>query len=544
MTSPRTQQPPHTSFHLHLAILAAAVVGGCTSLPPGSAFPRLASAALTNPEQTRIGRQFTTAARDHEGHSAFRIITVGVDGFLIRAQMIDAAERTLDLQYYIFRGDETGKLLSTALLRAADRGVRVRVLVDDGDTLPGDEQIAGLAAHPSIEVRIFNPFAYRGHRALPRSVEFLLHKGRLDYRMHNKLLVADNATALLGGRNIGNQYFQLDPESQFADDDVFAAGPIVTQLSATFDEYWNSALAIPAEALQPAHRRSGPVAEHGAHAKAHEGQQLQRLSTDNIDYLKLVATGEPYAGLISGRLPLVWAQAQVVCDSPDKKQVDQGAHAGRLMRQPVAAAAGAVRSELLLVTPYFIPAHKELDMLRDLRNRQVKVSILTNSLESAPDILAHSGYMRKRSPLLRNGVDLYEIRSLLGNTSGSGQSTSVSRYGTYALHAKLFVFDRERLFMGSMNFDQRSMHFNTEVGLLIDSPELARQTATRFEAMTQPSNSYILLLRPLRPGAAPQLQWHTEEGGKVVDYAREPARSIWQRVKARLLSWLPLAGEL
>ena len=532
------------SCHLHLALLAAAVVGGCASLPPGSAFPKLASVALPNPEQTRNGRQFTSEAAEHDGHSAFRIITVGVDGFLIRAQMIDAAERTLDLQYYIFRGDETGKLLSTALLRAADRGVRVRVLVDDGDTLPGDEQITALAAHSSIEVRIFNPFAYRGHRKLPRNVEFLLHKSRLDYRMHNKLLVADNAIALLGGRNIGNQYFQLDPESQFADDDVFAAGPIATQLSTTFDEYWNSALAIPAEALLPAHRRSGSVAEHGAHAKAREGQQLQRLGTDGIDYLKLVASGEPYAGLISGRLPLIWAQAQVVCDSPDKKLVDQGALAGRLMREPVAAAAGAVRSELLLVTPYFIPAQKELNMFRDLRDRLVRVRVLTNSLESAPEVFAHSGYMRKRAPLLRNGVDLYEVRSLLGNTRGSGQSKSLSRYGTYALHAKLYVFDREKLFMGSMNFDQRSLQLNTELGLLIDSPELAGQTATRFEAMVQPSNSYVLLMRPVRAGGAPRLLWHTEEDGKVVDYNREPERRHGQRLKARLLSWLPLAGEL
>ncbi len=171
--------------------------------------------------------------------------------------MIDAAEKTLDLQYFIFRGDETGRLLTDALMRAADRGVRVRVLVDDGATVAGDEQIIALDAHPNIEIRIFNPFVYRGHSKMRRSIEFMLHASRLDYRMHNKLLIVDNAVALIGGRNIGNQYFQMDPDSQFADDDVFAAGPIAMQLSTTFDEYWNSRFAVPAAALdrKPALRK-------------------------------------------------------------------------------------------------------------------------------------------------------------------------------------------------------------------------------------------------------------------------------------------------
>ena len=215
-----------------LAILALTSFGSCATLPPGADFPKTASVALAHPEETRLGGQFARAAQEHDGASGFRIITVGVDGFLIRAQMIEAAERTLDLQYFIFRGDETGRLLTEALLRAADRGVRVRVLVDDGATLAGDEQILALNAHHAVEVRVFNPFAYRGHATFLRGMEFLFHASRLDYRMHNKLIVADNTVALIGGRNIGNQYFQMDPESQFADDDVFVAGPIAGQLSA------------------------------------------------------------------------------------------------------------------------------------------------------------------------------------------------------------------------------------------------------------------------------------------------------------------------
>ncbi|MGB8328423.1 MAG: phospholipase D family protein, partial [Steroidobacteraceae bacterium] len=412
--------------------------------------------ALAAPTQTRLGAQFASAAGEHGGHSGFRIITVGVDGFLTRMQLIGAAERTLDLQYFIFRGDETGRLLTETLLRAADRGVRVRVLIDDGDTVAGDEQIIALDAHPSIEIRIFNPFAYRGHRKLLRNLEFLFNIRRLDYRMHNKLLVADNSVALIGGRNIGNQYFQMDPESQFADDDVFAAGPIAAQLSATFDEYWNSAFAIPAEALRHRKGIAAALARHREREHANPGAQLQTLETGGIDYMKRVATGEPYAGLLSGRLPLVWAHAQVVCDSPDKKQVESGAKRGRLMMRSVAKSASAAKTELLMVTPYFVPADEELQLLQDLRQREVRVRILTNSLESAPEASAHAGYRRYRVGLLENGMEVCEVRSLLGSTRGSGQTVAVSRFGNYALHAKLFVFDRQQLFIGSMNFDQRS----------------------------------------------------------------------------------------
>lgn len=526
-------------FHILCVLLIAVLLGGCASLPPGSDFPKMASSALTHPEETRLGRQFADAARQHKGNSGFRIIPVGADGFLIRMQMINAAERTLDVQYFIFRGDETGRLLTDALLRAADRGVRVRVLIDDGETAAGDDQIAGLAAHPSVEIRIFNPFAYRGHTQLFRAVEFMFNASRLDYRMHNKLLVVDNAIALIGGRNIGDQYFQIDPESQFADDDIFAAGPIAQQLSATFDEYWSSALSIPAEALSS---RKSPVAVKEPRKVVSE--QSQQLKADGIDYLKRVASGAPFDGMISGRLPLVWARAQVICDSPDKKNVKNGVMVGQLMQRAVVNATLEVQSELLMVTPYLIPGKEGMQLFKDLRQRNVRVRILTNSLESSTVLLAQGGYMHYRGPLLENGVELYEVRSLLGNARGSGQTAAISRYGNYSLHAKLFVFDRQRLFIGSMNFDQRSMHLNTEMGLIIDSPALAEQVAARFDAMVQPLNSYRLALRPNDAGGAPSLAWYTQEDGKAVVYDSEPARSDWQRVKVNVLSLLPLDKEL
>ena len=523
-----------------LFALLVALLAGCASLPPGSDYPRTVSSALAQPEETRFGRQFADAAREHGGNSAFRMLAVGVDGFLTRVQMVKSAERTLDLQYFIFRADETGKLLTNAVLEAADRGVRVRVLVDDGETVAGDEQLVALDAHPQIEVRIFNPFAYRGHFMLLRALEFTFSGSRLDYRMHNKLMVVDNAIALIGGRNVSDQYFQVDPKAQVADDDVFAAGPIVKELSGTFDEYWNSAMAIPVRALAKGTTSDVALAEYRKVLADHHEAKKE----DGSDYASRVATGEPLAGMISGRLPLVWAHAQLVCDSPEKKLVDKDGMVGRLMHRPVAKAVAAVQSELLMVTPYLIPGNEGMQLFGDLRKRNARVRILTNSLESSTVLVAQVGYMRYRPPLLAEGVEIHEVRSRLGNARGSGETTEMTRYGNYSIHAKLFVFDRQRLFIGSMNFDQRSMHLNTEIGLIIDSPELAQQTAARFDSMASPPNSYELAMVPRDGNGTPRLVWRTEEAGHAVEYDQEPARSNWQTMEADLLSLFPMDSEL
>jgi len=527
-----------------VAATSALSLGACSSVPSAFNAPKFSSVALAHPEETRLGAQFDNAALTRNGDSAFRIISAGVDGFLVRAQMIDAAEKTLDLQYFIFRGDETGRLLTDALMRAADRGVRVRVLVDDGDTVAGDEQISALDVHPNIEIRIFNPFVYRGHSNLRRSIEFMIHASRLDYRMHNKLLLVDNAVALIGGRNIGNQYFQMDPDSQFADDDVFAAGPIAAQLSSTFDEFWNSRFAVPAAALNRSQRSGRALAQRRESASERSERHMEPLKTDGVDYVARLASGEPYAGMISGRLPLVWAQAQVISDTPDKKNVERGALGGRLMAEQVLKAARETQSELLMVTPYLVPSPDELETLNGLRGREVRVGIVTNSLNSTRDIIAQSGYAKIRIGLVKEGVALYEIRSLLGNTRGSGETALVARYGHYGLHAKLLVFDRKRVFVGSMNFDQRSKHLNTEIGLIIDSPDLAQQTATRFENMVRPDNVYTLAWREANAKVPAHLVWDTREDGKDVEYTREPAPSAWRRFDQSFLSWLPLDREL
>jgi putative cardiolipin synthase len=528
-----------------IALFAVAMLCGCAGLPPGADFPKAASVALAHPEDTRLGQQFASAPHEHGEYSAFRIINVGVDGFQLRMQMVDAAQRTLDVQYYIFRGDETGRMLTDGLQRAADRGVRIRVLVDDGERIAGDQQILRLLAHPSVEVRIFNPESYRGDSRLLRHLDFLFHASRLDYRMHNKLLVADNTLALIGGRNVGNQYFQVDPESQFADDDVFTAGPIVSQLSGTFDEFWNSDLAIPAKALGRTRSADTGIESRTEHDRSSRESRTAPPKPAPIDYASLLKSGEPFAGITSGRLPLVWAKAQVVYDSPDKKKVISGALPGKLISAAVLDSIRNVQSEFVLVSPYFIPAPDELQLLKDLRRRQARVRVLTNSLKSTTEIAAQAGYDHYRVALLKEGVELHEVRPLLGSTRGSGQTAKVSRYGNYALHGKMYVFDREKLFIGSMNYDQRSKRINTEIGLIIQSPELAEQMARRFDAMVKPSECYIVgLISSGAPGKSAGLVWRTEEDGRMVEYTREPARSGWQRFEVKLLTLLPLDGEL
>jgi putative cardiolipin synthase len=272
-------------------------------------------------------------------------------------------------------------------------------------------------------------------------------------------------------------------------------------------------------------------------------EHRRQLKADGTDYANRIATGEPLAGMIAGRLPLVWAHAQLVYDSPEKKRVANGEMIGKLMHHSVAEAAAAVQSELLMVTPFFIPGDAGMQMFEDLRKRGARVRVLTNSLESTPQLVAHSGYMHYRVSLLDDGVELFEVRALLGNARGSGETLAATRSGNYALHAKLFVFDRQKLYIGSMNFDQRSRSLNTEIGLIIDSRELAEQTAARFEAIVAPANSYALALRADVDGSS-HLVWRTQENHSTIEYDREPARSDWERTKVKFLSLLQFDDEL
>jgi putative cardiolipin synthase len=357
--------------------------------------------------------------------------------------------------------------------------------------------------------------------------------------MHNKLLVVDGTVAMTGGRNIGNQYFQVDPDSQFGDDDVFVVGPVVDRLAQEFAEYWNSPGTVAADRLQ----RHG-----GAAALASYRQELKappaKVDANAAQFDQRLQSGEPLQSIVA-KDELTWASAKLVYDSPEKRQIKAGERLGRLMYRPMAEQLAATHSELTVVTPYFVPVPGEERLLAEKASQKVRVRILTNSLPAAPDVLAQAGYMRHRPALLRDGVELYEIRSQLGSSRGSGESKRLTRYGNYALHAKLFVFDRTAVFIGSMNLDQRSVRLNTEMGLIIQSGTLADALNARFDALTRPENAYQVHFADADPAARhPRLGWRTVENGALLELDKEPARSAWQRLEAHWLTLLPLDPEL
>ena len=517
---------------------AALSLTGCATLPPLST-PPISAPPQPRATQGWLAQTFQESVANNQPASGFHLVSLGLDGLLLRIELIDKARENLDLQYYIFRSDDTGRLVQQALLRAADRGVHVRIITDDGETVTGDEKLLLLAAHPGIEVRVFNPFDYRGHNRLLRGLDFLFHKSRLDYRMHNKLLVVDGTVAMTGGRNVGNQYFQVDPDSQFGDDDVLAVGPIVAHLAQEFADYWNSPGTVAADRLQP---------HGGAAALASYRKELSapptKVDTYAAQFNERLQSGQPLQSIVAKK-ELTWASSRLVYDSPEKRQIKAGERLGRLMYQPMAEQIAATHSALTVVTPYFVPVPSEERLLAEKTSQKVRVRILTNSLPAAPDLLAQAGYMRHRRALLRDGVELYEIRSELGSSRGSGESKRLTRYGNYALHAKLFVFDRTAVFIGSMNLDQRSVRLNTEMGLIIRSGTLADALSARFDALTRPENAYQVHFRGADPaGRDPPLAWRTVENGTPLELEKEPARSPWQRFEARCLTLLPLDPEL
>jgi putative cardiolipin synthase len=535
-TAMRSRAHSISARRVLLGIGLVSLLAGCASLPPGSDYPKTASSALTRPEQTRLGLQMAAAKAAHPGTSGFKLLPVGIDSFLLRMEMAEAASQTLDVQYFLIQSDDTGQLLIEALLKAADRGVRIRVLLDDAGSFGRDAQIRTLAGYPNVELRLFNPFVYRGNVEFVHAAEYLGDATRLNYRMHNKLFVVDNEIGLVGGRNVGDEYFQGGHDLQFGDYDIIAAGPIVNEISTCFDAFWNSPMAIPIEALADGKPSARDLDDYRGVLAAHRAQMIDA----NASYMQLLAANEPLAAMLSGKSSLVWAKAEVIYDSPEKAKVEDGEQGGRLLRHRLGEVAKQIQSELIIVSPYLVPGPRGMKFFEALRERNVSVRILTNSLASTDMSVVHSGYQAFRSPLLNMGVELYEVRPVLGQPIVRGNQLKSPSSGMYALHAKVFVFDRQRVFVGSMNLDQRSLHFNTEIGLIIDSPELARQIALRFADIAQPANSYVLMLSEADRLHQRHLVWRTLENGKPVDFDREPDVTAWQRLKIDMLSLLPL----
>jgi putative cardiolipin synthase len=521
-----------------IAIAMTLLAAGCATLPPGIDAPKIESAALAKPEATTLGRRLGERAREHAGLSGFNLLLDGTDSFAMRMSIARKAEKTLDLQYFLLQQDDTGRLLLGALLDAADRGVRVRLLLDDALGIDGGTAIRPLVAHPNIEIRVFNPFAAPQELVLLRGVENVLQAGRLNYRMHNKLFVGDNAIAVTGGRNIGDEYFQASTELEFGDFDLVVAGPMVRELSQSFDVYWNDRLAVPVDAQPLGRPSSGDLAA----CREALAEHARRMATSA--YARLLREHDSLAAILSGKLPLVWVKAALAYDAPDKAAAVNGERPGQLMWKRVATATEAVKSDLIIVTPYLVPGDSEMELIRQLRGRGVRVRILTNSLASTDMPIVHTAYRRYRVPLLQMGVELYEVRAQLGEPETKRGPIKSGSSGAFALHAKVFVFDRQRAFVGSMNFDRRSLRINTELGLIIDSPQIARDIAARFDAITQPANSYKVVLQPAGTLAAESVRWLGAEGGKAVSFDTEPGTDPVKRGWIDALSLLPLDGLL
>ncbi len=508
-----------------LVLLAAVGLAQLTRFPalPGLQ-GRSVSSVVTATAESRLGRGIAPMVAAHPGESGIVPLRSGLDAFAARALLADAADSTLDIQYYIWRADLSGTMLAEAMVRAADRGVRVRLLLDDHVTAGLDPILAALDAHPKIEVRLFNPYRHRTFRQLGYLTEF----GRLNRRMHNKSFTADDQATIVGGRNVGNEYFDAgDGGLLFADLDVLTIGPVVREVSRDFDRYWASESAYPAGFLLPAALPEA-VAREASAARARAPAAARAAFSQAVGSQRLVPD------LLAGTQRFDWSGVTMLSDDPAKAL--GRAAAGSNLWPRLQEAMGTPRREVALVSAYFVPGAEGTAFLAGLARAGVSVSILTNSLAATDVAAVHAGYARRRLPLVRSGVKLWEMRA-----DAALPSTGRRRMGgssSSSLHAKTLAVDRNRAFVGSFNFDPRSARLNTELGFVIPSPGLATGIAEVFEREV-PDRAYRVVADP--DGG---LAWQERTGGRTMVHGKEPETGVWLRLGVRLLALLPIESLL
>lgn len=496
---------------------SAMLSSGCASLAPPQ--DRIATHVLEPTPDTRLGRALAARVDQRPGATGIHALPRPRDAFATRALLAGAADRSIDVQYYIWHDDEVGNLLFEALWQAAERGVRVRMLLDDLNTKGLDPTIAALDNHPNIEVRLYNPLVQRDVRAL----NFVGDFARVNRRMHNKSFTVDNQITVVGGRNIGNEYFAAGSGMLFADLDVVAIGAVVPAVSKQFDLYWNSPSAYPARQFV------------GAGDPAHLAAKFagNRARTVTVAYIEAVRATPIVRDILDGRLTFEWTTAQVVSDDP-AKTLDTTARADVLLFPELVRAIGRPGQTLDLVTPYFVPGEGGTAALVELAKSGIAVRILTNSLSASDVSAVHAGYAKRREALLRGGVKLYELKPTAARDAPDA-AMSVGSSASSGLHAKTFAVDRARVFVGSFNFDQRSALLNTEMGLVIDSSALAQRLADGFDGQV------ALVAYEVRIGPdGDRLQWieRTPSGERRHD--TEPGTGWWDRFKVDVLSVLPI----
>jgi len=469
----------------------------------------------------------------HPGDAGVLLVDTGSEALSERDALIDAATRTIDAQYYIWNADASGRYLAARLLVAADRGVRVRILLDDINIAGRDAVLAALSAHPRIEIRIYNPA--RARSGLPRLWGFAREFDRLNRRMHNKAFIVDDAVAIVGGRNIGNEYFDLDPNMNFRDREVLVAGPVVAGIAEGFEAFWTSRWTWLSSVL------------------AGDGPRLQELETARV---RLAAAGAELgalghvppavradAGGYAGRLlpRLTWAPAQLVIDlPPDGDQTMADSSKPQAVAQALNSLAGSARREILLESAYLILDAGTLAQARELTARGVGIRALTNSLASNDLVTNHSGYARNRRAMLDSGLKLFELRPdaeacqrLVAVAGGCVNGRE------FSLHSKSMVVDRRTVYVGSFNINLRSTYLNSETALIIDSPVLAARIAGSIEELMAPDSSWQVLRR-----ASGGLEWRTETRSGPVVETHEPKTGLWRRFQSRFYRMFPLEKYL
>lgn len=510
-----------------LVICILFLIGGCASLPPNTS---KSTFVFQDTGDTRLGKRYVELKKNHSEESGFFLLGNGLDAFTARAILAQAADRSLDVQYYMIHNDLTGLLFGDQLLKAADRGVRIRLLIDDMDLEKRDEGLSTLAAHPNIHLRIFNPFS----RHIIRAPQFLFQFGSITRRMHNKSFTVDNQATIVGGRNIGDEYFDADPDFAFADLDILAIGPVVKEVSNSFDEYWNSSLAYPIEVLRPDLTEKNDLEKGRKMLTEHIGQ-------DSVsEYLQLLLNSRLAETLRNDEVVWHWGEAAVMADNPGKLESYDSDHAYTLSSK-IKPFFENLDKEFLIFSPYFVPGKKGTKFLADLSKSGVHVRILTNSLASTDVGVVHAGYAKYRTTLLRAGVELYEMNKTL-NRKERKEKKGAFGSSKASLHAKSFVFDREQVFIGSLNLDPRSIVENTEIGIMVTSKEVADILADTFDQMVE-KIAFRLELHTDEEGIE-FIFWHGLEEGEQHVWKADPHTSFWRRFGLGLVSLLPVESQL
>jgi putative cardiolipin synthase len=493
-------------------------------IEPSYALPPLPGSALDEAVLDELG--------DAPDVNSVRLVDHNAMAFAYRAVTADAARRSLDVQYYIWNDDLTGRLLAADLMRAAERGVRVRVLLDDIDARAKHEVFLVADLHPNVEVRIFNPF-YSREGTLGWLTEWTVRANRLNRRMHNKAWIADNRVAIVGGRNVGNEYFGASGHSNFNDLDVLLSGPVVAEVSAAFDAYWNSPSAVPVS------RFEGRKPKPEQLAKLIEGAQAYREKTSDNPYLTALRDPQKRAALLADRpAPLRVPNLRLLVDDPAKIGLETETSEASNVLAGLEGLMSSAGDEMLIFSPYFVPRSDGRRALVRQARRGVRVAVLTNSLAATDVAAVHTGYARERRELLAGGVELYEMKRRAGSEEERQRISLVGSSGT-SLHTKAMIVDRRWVFVGSMNLDPRSAFLNTEMGVLIESEALAEQVRSEFERATGPELSYRVVLEEHEG-----LVWYDRVNGKDRRLEREPDASVGRRLGVTLLRLVPLDSQL